>query len=57
MDFDIPQEKETRFLYVLPIKTNYALVEYTLFSENLLENESYEKGIKRILKVKEYMTT
>ena len=27
MDFDIPQEKETRFLYVLPIKTNYALVD------------------------------
>ena len=52
MDFDIPQEKETRFLYVLPIKTNYALVEYTLFSENLLENESYEKGIKLYLESK-----
>ena len=52
MDFDIPQEKETRFLYLLPIKTNYALVEYTLFSENLLENESYEKGIKSYLERK-----
>ena len=52
MDFDIPQEKETRFLYVLPLKTNYALVEYTLFSENLLENESYENGIKSYLESK-----
>lgn len=52
MDFDIPQEKETRFLYVLPLKTNYALVEYTLFSENLLKNESYENGIKSYLESK-----
>ena len=48
----MPTNKMSRFLYVLPIKTNYALVEYTLFSENLLENESYEKGIKLYLESK-----
>ncbi len=52
MDFDIPQEKETRFLYVLPLDTNYALVEYTLFSESLLEYKYYEKGIKSYLENK-----
>ena len=45
MDFDIPQLKETRFLYLLPIDKNNALVEYTLFSENILPLEAYEAGI------------
>ena len=45
MDFDIPQFQETRFLYVLPIDESNALVEYTLFSENLLQFDDYETGI------------
>ena len=45
MDFDIPQLQETRFLYLLPIDKNNALVEYTLFSENLLKFDAYETGI------------
>ena len=45
MDFDIPQFQETRFLYVLPIDESNALVEYTLFSENLLHFDDYETGI------------
>ncbi len=45
MDFDIPQLQETRFLYLLPIDENNALVEYTLFSENLLHFDDYETGI------------
>ena len=52
MDFDIPQEKETRFLYVLPQDPYTALVEYTLFSEQLLEFKDYEKGIRSYLKTK-----
>jgi lycopene beta-cyclase len=53
MDFDIPQEKETRFLYVLPLDSHTALVEYTLFSEHLLKLEEYEKGIESYLKTKD----
>ena len=36
MDFEIPQNGTTAFMYVLPISKTEALVEYTLFSEKLL---------------------
>ena len=49
MDFNIPQVQETRFIYVLPIDRHNALVEYTLFSENLLHFDDYETGIKAYL--------
>ena len=57
MDFNIPQIKETRFIYLLPIDEHNALVEYTLFSEKLLKHETYETGIKTYLHsvgIKEY---
>ena len=50
MDFNIEQKKETRFLYVLPLDSKNALVEYTLFSADLLEKKEYEEGIKSYLK-------
>ena len=50
MDFSIPQKGNTRFMYVLPFSATEALVEYTLFSEQLLENETYEKAIQKYLK-------
>ncbi|MGY8966178.1 MAG: lycopene cyclase family protein, partial [Flavobacteriales bacterium] len=50
MDFNIEQKKETRFLYVLPLDSKNALVEYTLFSANLLEKKAYEQGIQSYLK-------
>jgi len=46
MDFSIPQNGNTRFMYVLPFSENEALVEYTLFSESQLKNEEYENAIK-----------
>lgn len=49
MDFNIPQEGNTRFMYVLPTSENEALFEYTLFSEKLLSKETYEAGIKDYL--------
>ncbi len=49
MDFDIPQEGNTRFMYLLPINSKEALVEYTLFSKELLDYPSYESGIKSYL--------
>jgi len=49
MDFSIPQKGNTRFMYVLPLSPTEALVEYTLFSEQLLEKSSYEDAIKAYL--------
>lgn len=45
MDFSIPQKGNTRFMYVLPTSTTEALIEYTLFSKDLLEKKDYENAI------------
>lgn len=55
MDFSIPQNGNTRFMYVLPFSENEALVEYTLFSERLLEKNEYEEAIKNYIE-KKYST-
>ncbi|RZS99097.1 lycopene cyclase family protein [Aquimarina brevivitae] len=49
MDFSIPQSGNTRFIYVLPFAKDMALIEYTLFSKELLSKEEYEEGIKAYL--------
>jgi lycopene beta-cyclase len=49
MDFSVEQKGNTRFMYVLPTSKTEALVEYTLFSENLLSKEEYEKKIQLYL--------
>ncbi|MBA4155428.1 lycopene cyclase family protein [Flavobacterium sp.] len=49
MDFTIEQDGNTRFMYVLPTSKTEALFEYTLFSEDLLENGEYENAIKTYL--------
>ena len=46
MDFSVEQKGNTRFMYVLPFSDNEALVEYTLFSEHLLDKNDYEEAIK-----------
>ncbi|WP_264538573.1 lycopene cyclase family protein [Flavobacterium sp. N1736] len=46
MDFSVEQKGNTRFMYVLPTSKSEALVEYTLFSENLLPKEEYENEIQ-----------
>lgn len=45
MDFSIEQKGNTRFMYVLPTSQNEALLEYTLFSKELLPKEEYETEI------------
>ena len=50
MDFDLPQENSTRFMYVLPFSKTKALVEYTLFSPNELKKDEYTDSIKSYLK-------
>lgn len=49
MDFSIPQQGNTRFMYVLPFAENKALVEYTLFSANTLPKKDYEDAIANYL--------
>ena len=49
MDFDLAQQNNTRFMYVLPFSKREALVEYTLFSKNLLEKKEYEEAIRLYL--------
>ena len=46
MDFSVEQKGNTRFMYVLPFNENEALVEYTLFSQDLLKDEEYEEAIR-----------
>ena len=45
MDFRISQEKGTAFVYTLPVAKNKALVEYTLFSENIIGSEEYDNAL------------
>ena len=52
MDFDLPQKNNTRFMYVLPFSPTEALVEYTLFSKDLLKDEEYEAEITQYLNQK-----
>ncbi|SNR26304.1 lycopene beta-cyclase [Maribacter sedimenticola] len=50
MDFSVPQKGNTRFMYVLPYSTHTALIEYTLFSEHLLDKQEYEEELKIYIK-------
>ena len=43
MDFSVAQKGNTRFMYVLPFSKTEALIEYTLFSKDLLPEKEYEE--------------
>lgn len=45
MDFRVSQDNGTAFVYVMPFSNNKALVEYTMFSEQLLEQTDYDKNL------------
>lgn len=49
MDFNIPQEEECRFMYVLPTSEREALVEFAIFSNHILEESEYDKVIKNYI--------
>ncbi len=49
MDFSIEQKGNTRFMYVLPTSKTEALLEYTLFSKELLQKEEYETEIQNYI--------
>jgi len=46
MDFTVDQSKGTTFMYVMPTSSTTALVEYTLFTENLLADKDYNEAIQ-----------
>ena len=58
MDFRVSQEHGTTFMYVLPTSANTALIEYTLFTEELLEEDDYNVALKKYigetLQIKDY---
>ena len=58
MDFRTKQEPGTCFVYVLPVSSRKALVEFTVFSEALLSHEQYDLAldeyIKNVLKLDAY---
>ncbi|MEJ0032900.1 MAG: lycopene cyclase family protein [Bacteroidota bacterium] len=45
MDFRPSQEHGATFAYVLPFSENSALVEYTLFTKDLLNPEEYNEAL------------
>lgn len=49
MDFSINQKGNTRFMYVLPTSSTEALLEYTLFSKDILSKEEYESEIENYI--------
>lgn len=57
-DFRTEQKKDLRFVYVLPHSETKALVEFTIFSKNLIEQSEYEfylkKYITETLKIENY---
>ena len=49
MDFRTSQSNGAAFVYTMPFTPTTALVEYTLFSKQLLPDENYETGLKNYL--------
>ena len=49
MDFRVCQNHGTTFVYVLPLSATKALIEYTLFTENLLPVAEYDIALKNYL--------
>ena len=49
MDFSVELKNNTRFMYMIPTSTTEALLEYTLFSKNLLSKEEYEAEIQNYI--------
>ncbi len=50
MDFRVSQQHGTTFVYVMPFSATKALVEYTLFTEKLLDPLQYDEGLKEYIK-------
>jgi lycopene beta-cyclase len=57
-DFRTPQNGCMRFFYVLPLSKRRALVEYTLFSANLIKGKEYDQAVadylEKVLNIPKY---
>jgi lycopene beta-cyclase len=49
MDFRISQDHGTAFFYVMPTSTTSALIEYTLFTDQLLPDAAYDTALKNYI--------
>lgn len=49
MDFRTEQHQDVRFFYVLPYSDMEALIEYTIFSKQLLADEAYDEQIEKYI--------
>lgn len=49
MDFRVSQQQGSAFVYTMPLSDSAALVEYTVLSENLLQQTAYEEGLRNYL--------
>lgn len=52
MDFTLDQKHGTTFMYMFPTTSTEALVEYTLFSPNVLKREEYEVELRKYIREK-----
>jgi len=50
MDFSVDQQHGATFIYLLPITEKLALIEYTLFTEEVLEMQQYKQALKAYVK-------
>ncbi|WP_316752006.1 lycopene cyclase family protein [Pedobacter gandavensis] len=50
MDFNTSQQAGTSFVYVLPLSSNRALVEYTIFSRQELAPEDYRTALQQYIR-------
>ena len=49
MDFQTTQEYGTSFIYLMPLTKRKALIEFTIFSERLIESEQYESVLREYM--------
>lgn len=56
MDFDIEQLNGVTFMYLLPFSERSALIEHTLFSAEILDQEQYEEAIRDYLSKRFHLT-
>jgi lycopene beta-cyclase len=49
MDFRVSQQHGTTFVYVMPLTATQALVEYTLFTGSLLQQNEYDAALKNYI--------
>ncbi len=58
MDFRLQWKNRTSFTYVLPLSETEAMIEFTLFNTQTLENQDYDKKLKQyiseILQIEKY---